>query len=137
MKTAEMRALRKALSGMIGFLARVAAVAAEQRTGNSAAGGSGIAGPCPEIELVRGDGARRRVAPAILRAALARGLVSSRSAQPSGPGAGSGEEAPTRTYELTSDGRAALRRMLADPDTAYLHVRSALTGCYHCRVERG
>ena len=32
---------------------------------------------------------------------------------------------------------AAIARLLADPATAYLHVRSALTGCYHCRVERG
>ncbi len=35
------------------------------------------------------------------------------------------------------DAEAAIRRLLADPSTAYLHVRSALTGCYHCRVERG
>ncbi|MEQ8305782.1 MAG: DUF6456 domain-containing protein [Hoeflea sp.] len=113
MKTAEMRALRKALSGMIGFLARGAAEAAESRTGGSGVGGRGTGGPCPKIELVRGDGTRRRVAPAILRAALARGLVSCKTAP------GSRSEAPIRSYELTSAGRAALRRLLADPDSAF------------------
>lgn len=108
-----MRALRKALSGMIGFLARGAAQAAGPGTGESGAGGSGTGGPHPGIELVRGDGARRKVTPAILRAALARGLVSCKTAS------GSRSEVPIRSYELTSAGRAALRRLLADPDSAF------------------
>ncbi|MEQ8479632.1 MAG: DUF6456 domain-containing protein [Hoeflea sp.] len=113
MKTAEMRALRKALSGMIGFLARGAAEGGEPGPGESGAGGSGAGGPHSGVELVRGDGARRKVAPAILRAALARGLVSCRTAPASRSGT------PVRSYELTSSGRAALRRLLADPDSAF------------------
>jgi hypothetical protein len=42
-------------------------------------------------------------------------------------------------HELVDGEQAegAIHRLLADPATAYLHIRSALTGCYHCRVERG
>ena len=31
---------------------------------------------------------------------------------------------------------AAIRRLLADPDSDYLHIRSSLTGCYHWHIDR-
>ncbi len=37
------------------------------------------------------------------------------------------------------EGRGAapvIRRLLADPENAYLHVRTALNGCFLARVER-
>ncbi|WP_422373275.1 DUF6456 domain-containing protein [Hoeflea sp.] len=124
MKTAEMRALRKALSGMIGFLARGVAETAGPGTGQGGAGGSGTGGHLSEIELVRTDGARRKVSAVVLNAALARGLVSCTTAP------ASGSKDPVRSYALTGAGSAALRRMLADPDSAFqqqhrrLRVRS-------------
>ncbi|WP_420408872.1 DUF6456 domain-containing protein [Hoeflea sp.] len=117
MKTAEMRALRKALSGMIGFLARGAAEAAGQSA--EAAKSSSHSRAQAMVELVRSDGARRKVSPAILRAALARGLVSLKTAPQADSGSCPGREASVRSYELTSEGRSALKRMLAEPDGAF------------------
>ena len=34
------------------------------------------------------------------------------------------------------DAAPVIRRLLADPENAYLHVRSAFNGCYLARVER-
>jgi hypothetical protein len=35
-----------------------------------------------------------------------------------------------------TEAEKVINRLLADPDTAYLHVRSAQTGCFLSRVER-
>ncbi len=99
MKSAETRAMRKALAGMIGFLARGAAT-------------RDFADQPPDshlIGLVRGDGAKRQVDPALLKAALSRGLITRRT----GPGT------RTSTIAITDAGRAALRRLIADPDSAF------------------
>jgi hypothetical protein len=95
----ETRAIRKALAATIGFLARGAArqdPAASQE-------GSHL------IVLIRSDGARRQVAPELLSAALSRGLIARQAASGTG----------SHAYTLTTDGRAALRRMIADPDSAF------------------
>lgn len=99
MKSAETRAMRKALADVIGFLAR--GVASQDVTGLSPAGHLMV--------LCRGDGARRRVDPALLKAALSRGLIH-RQTDP---------DTRTITFALTNEGRAALKRLIADPDSAF------------------
>lgn len=37
----------------------------------------------------------------------------------------------------SADIAAAAAEILARPDVAYVHVRSALNNCYQCRIERG
>lgn len=99
MKSAETRAMRKALAGAIGFLAR--GPARQDPAASQAA--------TDLMVLIRNDGTRRRVEPALLRAALSRGLI----ARQSDPDTGA------HAYLVTEDGRAALRRMSADPDSAF------------------
>lgn len=102
MQSSETHQSRKALAGLVAFLARAPA------TFSSA----GAPLPSTQIELLRSDGACRKIDPRLFRAALARGLIAA------GP-----SRAPThgasRAYETTSEGRVALKRWLADPETAF------------------
>lgn len=102
MQRAEAHRLRKALAGLVSFLSRHPAIL-----------DAACAGPeADRLELRRSDGARRKVDAGLLRAALARGLVEERK-----PGGTVDEK--RRNYVATGDGRAALRRWLADPETAF------------------
>ncbi|OCW55744.1 DUF6456 domain-containing protein [Hoeflea olei] len=102
MRSAEPRAARKALAGLLRFLGR-----------------DGASGPAPadaagRITLLREDGASRPLDSALLRAALARGLAADGPAQP-----GEARGGAVRLYRTTPEGRAALRRWLADPESAF------------------
>lgn len=99
MKTAESRAPHKALAALIGFLARGAATGRKVER-NGASG---------RVVLVRGDGAQRKVAANLLWQCLSHGLVD---------GQKEAANAPT-SYTLNTAGRATLRRLLADPDSAF------------------
>jgi len=43
----------------------------------------------------------------------------------------------SRQIVATGDLAASAQALLARPDTAYVHVRSASNNCYQCRIERG
>lgn len=124
MKSAETRAMRKALTAIISFLARGAArqdlpgqeLQVQDLQGRDLQVQDLQGEDLPDrpqsghhIVLVRSDGARREVAPALLKAALSRGLIARRT----DPGTG------LCSLVLTDDGRAALKRMMADPDSAF------------------
>ncbi|WP_394690045.1 DUF6456 domain-containing protein [Hoeflea sp.] len=100
MKSAETRAMRKSLGATIGFLARGAA-------------SQDLSEPSPNshqlVVLVRCDGARREVEPALLNAALSRELIA-RQTRP---------DTKICSFVLTTEGRSALKRMMADPDSAF------------------
>ena len=114
MRSSDVRTSRKALAGLVGFVARGEAI-----------------GPLPSVRsgritLERSDGSRRDVDANLLKAALARGLVSDKVSQ-GGEVAGSAKgkdqgavmKPALRAYALTSEGRAALKRWLSDPDSAF------------------
>lgn len=102
MQSSETRRSRKELAGLVAFVARGAVTCL----------------PTPDVvqpvqvELLRNDGARRKVGAGLFRAALARGLVAAGQS-----GALSHGVAPV--YGVTPEGRVALRRWLADPETAF------------------
>ena len=109
MQSSDMHRLRKQLAGLIGFLARgPAALASAANTARSPAS----AASCTMPELVREDGVTRKVDARLLRAALERGLIKAGPSRVSSPG-------DRQAYAATSAGRAALRRWLADPQTAF------------------
>jgi len=110
MRSSEAKASRKALAGLVGFLARGEAQ-----------------GPLPSarsgrITLERSDGNRRDVDASLLKAALARGLLADKVPQGGSVTASAARSAgsvPRRTYAPTPEGRAALKRWLSDPDSAF------------------
>lgn len=95
MQTAETVRAKKALSGLLGFLAR--GVVREE-----AAARKGV------VELCRDDGVRRKADLRLLTLARSRGLIAFDEACDA-----------ARVCALTSAGRAALRRALSDPDSAF------------------
>ena len=98
---------RRALAGLLGFLARGPAAGSEGHA--AAAGGAGA--PPVQIDLARSDGTRRKADARLVTLALARGLIAA-GPLPDRPGA-------ERSFALTQAGRAALRRFLSDPDSAF------------------
>ncbi|MBU4530189.1 MAG: hypothetical protein KUA43_06260 [Hoeflea sp.] len=114
MRSSEARHSRKALAGLVGFLVR------GEATGPLPAARSG------RITLERSDGSRREVDANLLKAALARGLLTdivSQVDQAAGPagsmGQGAGANPALHAYAPTPEGRAALKRWLSDPDSAF------------------
>ena len=111
MQSSEVKASRKALAGLVGFLARGEAqgpLPSSARTGR--------------ITLERKDGNRREVDAGLLKAALARGLLTDKVTQDGDvamSAARPADSGPRRVYAPTSEGRAALRRWLSDPDSAF------------------
>jgi hypothetical protein len=99
MRTAERPGSPKALAGLVGFLARGAATH----------GGIARLEPADRVALIRKDGQRRSVEMRLVSQCLARGLITGAEDSTSGE----------TVYALTGAGRAALRRWLADPDSAF------------------
>ena len=114
MQSAEVRHSRKALAALVGFVARGRATG--PLPGKAASRSSGSA----RMTLVREDGSQRTVDAVLLKLALERGLVSDKMLpmEPAQP-TGEGEGRTMRSYELTQEGHAALKRLLCDPDTAF------------------
>jgi len=107
MQNSEVRQSRKALAGLVGFLARGSATCAASRPG--------------QVEIVRNDGTGRKADARVFRAALERGLiVADRS------GSQLSDTAPS--YTSTPEGRAALKRWLADPESAFQDQHRSLVG---------
>lgn len=102
MPGSEVQQSRRALAALIGFLARGAGTVLS----------AGILPHLSQVELVRADGTARKVDARVFRAALERGLI---ALEPSRPA--SSETA--RSCTATPEGRAALRRWLSDPDSAF------------------
>ncbi|MDF1607300.1 DUF6456 domain-containing protein [Hoeflea sp. YIM 152468] len=110
MPTSEPRQARKVMAALLGFLARGPARAV--RVGADQAAG--------QHDLRRDDGARRKVEVLLLHAAQARGLLEAgQSVDPQGQ--------TTPVYRLTPEGRCAVRRWLADPDSAFQDQHRALS----------
>ncbi|MDP3524968.1 MAG: DUF6456 domain-containing protein, partial [Hoeflea sp.] len=110
MRSSEKGASRRALARLVGFVAR------GEATGPLPLARSG------RITLERADGSRRDVDATLLKVALARGLVADKVAQAwagEGGGEAAGGSAGLRAYAPTPEGRAALRRWLSDPDSAF------------------
>lgn len=101
MPNSEVRPSRKALAALLGFLARGAATGAPIR----------CSPPSAQIDLERGDATRRTVDADLLRVALERGLLRGEMSRD-----GQGKE---YAYALTQEGRAALRRWMCDPGSAF------------------
>ncbi|WP_417426627.1 DUF6456 domain-containing protein [Hoeflea sp.] len=108
MAAAETRAARKALAGLIGFLARGAEIEAAGQSAVSAQG---------KLALVRGDGVRRLVEATVFSVALRRGLIAEC------PRSDAGE----RGYVSAPGGRAALKRWLCDPEHAFQNQHRELS----------
>lgn len=107
MQSSDLMRLRNSLAGLIGYLARGPAFVDQAENPQRAASASSV-----KLELVRDDGARRKVDSRLLRAALGHGLIAAGSLRSSLPGEG-------QAYAATPEGLAALRRWLADPQTAF------------------
>ncbi|WP_052161589.1 DUF6456 domain-containing protein [Hoeflea sp. BAL378] len=99
MPGSEARGSRKALAALLRFVSRDAAC------GPRSPARSG------RITLARTDGSSLTVDAGLLAAALGRGLVTDKVSQAGAGGA--------RVYAATPEGRAALRRWLCDPDSAF------------------
>lgn len=104
MPSSEARASRKALAGLVGFVARGDATAQP------------LSDRSERITLRRSDGSQREIDAALVRAALERGLITDK-----GPQSLAGRDAlrTMRAYAPTPEGRAALKRWLSDPDSAF------------------
>ncbi|MEM5473469.1 DUF6456 domain-containing protein [Hoeflea sp. AS60] len=102
MQSSEVRQSRKALASLVGFLARGPATC-EPTTAPLQPG---------KVELIHSDGAARKVDALVLKAALERGLIAVERSRLS-----SSQTAPS--YRTTPEGRAALKRWLADPESAF------------------
>ena len=105
MQNSEVRQSRKALAALVGFLARGPATC-------PSVGASMDPEQPSQIELLRGDGTRRKVDTRLFKAARERGLIALGLSQTQ-----SSEAAPS--YTVTPEGRAALKRWLADPESAF------------------
>lgn len=101
MPGSEARPSRKALAALLGFLARGPATGASIRSAPTKI----------RLDLERGDGTRRTVAAQLLRVAIERGLLKGEMSPD-----GQGNE---YAYALMPEGRAALRRWMCDPDSAF------------------
>ncbi|MCY0094412.1 DUF6456 domain-containing protein [Hoeflea ulvae] len=101
MTRSEAYASRKALAGLVGFLVR----------GPATGPGLSILSATARLELEREDGARRKVEARLLKLALERGLLVADKAG----------ELPSacHVYAPSPEGRAALRRWLCDPGSAF------------------
>ena len=115
MRSCEVGQSRNALAALLGFVVRgdVTGPVAPARTQQAPS------------ELQRGDGASRKVDARLLALALERGLLAP------APVSGQVEErqAAARIYTVTPEGRAALRRWLADPESAFQDQhRSLISG---------
>jgi hypothetical protein len=108
MQSSDLMRLRKSLAGLVGYLVRGPAALVDQAENPRL---ESQASPA-RLELIRDDGARRKVDPRLLKMALEHGLIAAGSFRSSSPG-------KRQAYAATSDGRAALRRWLADPQTAF------------------
>lgn len=102
MQSSELRRSRKALAALVGFLAR----------GSATCRPAGATPRPVQIELIRGDGTARKIDTRVFRAALERGLIVMEKSPPPSSGA-----APS--YTSTQEGRAALKRWLSDPESAF------------------
>lgn len=102
MPGSEVHQSRRALAALMGFLAR----------GPGTVQPAGIPPHLSQVELVRTDGTARKVEARIFRAALERGLI---ALEPSRPPSSRTAQSCTATPE----GRAALKRWLSDPDSAF------------------
>lgn len=105
MRNPDARQARKAMAALLGFVARRPAT-----------------GPLPSdrnarIGLERDDGGRRLVDASLLMAALSQGLLVGVLSQDRAEGRAKGEA--LQSYSPTPEGRAALRRWLCDPDSAF------------------
>ena len=102
MPGSEVRQSRRALAALMGFLVR----------------GPGTVQPADmpphlsQVELVRTDGTARKVDARIFRAALELGLIALEPPRPA-------SSRTARSCSATPEGRAALRRWLSDPDSAF------------------
>jgi hypothetical protein len=102
MQSSETRPSRKELAGLVAFVAR----------GSVTCLPAADAGQPAQTELLRDDGTRRKAGSGLFRVALACGLIAAgRSGAPS--------HGVAPVYVVTSEGRAALKRLLADPETAF------------------
>jgi hypothetical protein len=102
MQSSELRRSRKALAALVGFLVR----------GSATCRSAGTAQRPVQVELIRGDGAARKVDARVFKAALERGLIVLERSRTSSP-----EAAPC--YTSTHEGRAALKRWLSDPESVF------------------
>lgn len=100
------------MAALLGFLARGPAMAVSTDEGSG-----GASGLC---ELRRNDGTRRRIDTLLLTAAQARGLLQSGE-----PAASANQALPV--YVLTPEGRSAMKRWMADPDSAFQDQHRTLT----------
>jgi len=107
MQNSDLMRLRKSLAGLVGYLARGPAFVDQAENSQRVRTASSTG-----LELVRDDGSRRKVDPSLLRAALGHGLIAAASLRSSSPG-------KRQAYAATPEGLAALRRWLADPQTAF------------------
>lgn len=106
MQTSEARRSRKALAALVGFVARAPAecqaVELASRTG--------------QLRLLRENGTERKTSIRIFRLALAQGLILTEK-QADG----------LLSCSATTEGRSALKRWLADPDSAFQDQHRTLT----------
>ena len=107
MPGSEVRESRRALAALVGFLAR----------GPGTVPPAGIPRHPGRVELIRDDGTSRKVDARIFRAALERGLVAFEPSPP--PSSRTGQSCTAQSCTATPEGRVALKRWLADPDSAF------------------
>lgn len=98
MQSSEARRCRKALAALVGFLMR----------GHAKCSAADVRRQAGQVELLRDDGASRRIDVKIFRLAHQRGLIETES-QPDG----------MLACASTPQGRSALKRWLADPESAF------------------
>ncbi|WP_339763833.1 DUF6456 domain-containing protein [uncultured Hoeflea sp.] len=98
MQSSELSRSRKALAALVGFLAR-------ERASCPA---SDVEAPSGQVQLIRDDGASRKADVTLFKLALQRGLILA-------------ERKPGNVLSctVTPQGRSALKRWLADPDSAF------------------
>lgn len=111
MQSSEVRQSRKALAALVGFLARGPAIWRS----------SGTAQRPGQAELMRGDGTRRKVDTRIFRTAVEHGLIVAERSQPPA-------SETAQSYTSTPEGRAALKRWLSDPESAFQDQHRSLVG---------
>lgn len=107
MQNSDLMRLRKSLAGLVGYLARGPAFVDQAENPRRKSQASSA-----RLELIREDDARRKVDPRLLKLALEHGLIAAGSFRSSSPG-------KRQAYAATPEGLVALRRWLADPQTAF------------------
>ncbi|WP_417407867.1 DUF6456 domain-containing protein [Hoeflea sp.] len=98
MQSSELSRSRKALAVLAGFLAR----------DRASCPASEVEAPSGQVHLIRDDGASRKIDVKLFKLALQRGLILA-------------ERKPGNVFSctVTPQGRSALKRWLADPDSAF------------------